>query len=146
MLEENIITNVSIMKEVVLINLNHTDLNVAQLFTQLAQEGVSVDVISQTYEKDISFTISKEDCAGALKIIESLGEQEYRIKDDVSKVSIIGNAMRNQPGVAADVFEVFANESIHFHQVSTSEISISFIIDSDDTERTVKALAAAFNL
>ena len=146
MLEENIITNVSIMKEVVLINLNHTDLNVAQLFTQLAQEGVSVDVISQTYEKDISFTISKEDCAGALKIIESLGEQEYRIKDDVSKVSIIGNAMRNQPGVAADVFEVFANESIHFHQVSTSEISISFIIDSEDTERTVKALAAAFNL
>ena len=75
-----------------------------------------------------------------------MGEQEYRIKDDVSKVSIIGNAMRNQPGVAADVFEVFANESIHFHQVSTSEISISFIIDSDDTERTVKALAAAFNL
>lgn len=146
MMEENVITNVSLMKEVVLINIEHTGMNVAQLFTTLAKEGISVDVISQTYENDISFTIMKQDSAQAIGIIERLGELNYHVKDDVSKISLIGNAMRNQPGVAAEIFEVFAKENIRFHQVSTSEISISYIIDSCDTQNIVSALASTFKL
>ena len=88
----------------------------------------------------------KEDSAQAIEIIENLGELNYHIKDDVSKISLIGNAMRNQPGVAAEIFEVFAKENIRFHQVSTSEISISYIIDNCDTQQIVSALASTFKL
>lgn len=146
MMEENVITNISIMKEIVLINIDHSELQVAKLFNHLAQGGISVDVISQTYQNDISFTILKEDMNKAVQIIESLGECNYHLKDGVSKVSVIGNAMRNQSGVAAQVFGVFQEVDVHFYQVSTSEISISYIIDHVNVEKVVHALAKEFNL
>lgn len=149
MMEESTITNVSVMGDVVLINIediSKQDINVADLFIQLAEMGISVDVISQTYKEDLSFTIMKDDIAHAMKLLSSMKIEHYYIKDDVIKVSIIGNAMRNQPGVAAKVFKVFNEEDINFYQVSTSEISISYIVDELYKEKIVSALVVAFDL
>ena len=146
MLEESMITNVSVLDDVVLISIDDItsqNINVADLFITLAETGISVDVIAQSFNEDISFTISKTDLVEALELISAY---KYHVKDDGVKVSVIGNAMRNQSGIAAKIFKVFYEESVPFYQVSTSEISVSYIIDEKNKEKIVLALAKAFDL
>ena len=64
----------------------------------------------------------------------------------MSKVSIIGSGMRNQPGIAAKMFECLSNNNINIEVISTSEIKISVLIDRNKTEAAVNALHSVFNL
>ena len=54
--------------------------------------------------------------------------------------------MRDATGVASKLFATFRAENITFYQVTTSEISISYTIAQADIERTVAAIAKAFDL
>ena len=149
MLEEQVITNVSVLEDVVLFNIQHfanEPKKVLALFNACAQAGVNIDVISQNFNQDISFTTNKNDLVEVVEIAKQITSHPFEYKDDVVKVSVIGNAMRYQSGVAAKVYEVFAEKEIQFYQVSTSEISISYIIDAENKDKTVIALAEQFNL
>ena len=54
--------------------------------------------------------------------------------------------MRSQPGIAKQMFEVLAQKGINLQVISTSEIKISVLIESDYTELAVRALHDAFTL
>jgi len=61
-------------------------------------------------------------------------------------VSIVGSGMISNPGVAAKMFEILANQGIEIKMVSTSEIKISTVIDEENMVRAVEALHEAFGL
>ncbi len=65
---------------------------------------------------------------------------------NVAKVSVVGIGMKKQSGVAGTVFKLFADNDIEFKQVTTSEISISYTIDSKDTHKAATVLAKGLNL
>ncbi|HZJ86968.1 MAG TPA: ACT domain-containing protein, partial [Erysipelothrix sp.] len=94
-------------------------------------------------DDDISFTIQKQDL---IRLENLLEKEDYQTKEGVVKLSIIGNAMRTQPGVAARAYEIFYENNKRFYQVSTSEISISFIIDQDDKKLMMDKMIEAFNI
>ena len=71
---------------------------------------------------------------------------EVLIEENISKISLIGIGMMNQSGVTGRVFRALANNKIEFRQVTTSEISISYTLDSINKERAVNVLAKEFNL
>ena len=54
--------------------------------------------------------------------------------------------MMKQSGVAAEIFSIFSDNDIEFKQVTTSEISISYTIDSKDKQKAVTVLAKKLNL
>ena len=54
--------------------------------------------------------------------------------------------MKTNPGVAAQMFETLANESVNIEMISTSTIRISCVVHEDDVERAVRALHATFEL
>ncbi len=143
MLETTRLSNVSVVDDVVIININSLKQNPAELFSKLAKEGINVDVISQNMQHDITFTIHKSDLVRLDKI---LNKEVFTTIDGVVKLSIIGNAMRTQPGVAARAYEIFFENGIRFYQVSTSEISISFIIDKKDKQTMMEKMIDAFNI
>ena len=66
--------------------------------------------------------------------------------DNIAKVSVIGTAMRTQPGIAKRMFEVFSDKQINMQVISTSEIKISVLIQADYTELAVRSLHDAFGL
>lgn len=149
MLEENIITNVSVVDDVVLFNIEKFGAEaeqVLELFNHFSQTDVNIDVISQSFNDDISFTTKKEDLKEVQDIVAQFTNHAVDYKDDVVKISVIGNGMRYQSGVAASVYEVFANNKVKFYQVSTSEISISYIVDVENKNKVVRALAEKFDL
>lgn len=156
-LEQRSITGISVVDQVALVTINQyprTSESVANLFMQLADLEVNIDMISQTLLSDdlinISFTCDKEDLRLVYDVIQGL-KMVYPSFDviqdtSVSKLSVVGLGMRSQSGVAAKIFKLFADHSIPFKLVTTSEISISYTIPKEVTDKTVSLLAETFNL
>ena len=127
----------------------------AAIFGTLAENHINVDMIVQTaasegQKTDITFSLGRGDLAKALEIIEAsrgaLGFDGFDDKDDVTKISVVGMAMRSQPGVARTMFETLAERGINIEVISTSEIKISVLIAAEYTELAVRSLHAAFGL
>lgn len=149
--EKNTISNVSCLDDVFLFYLDGelSNEDIGQFLKKLGQENISIDVISLNISKEtedkINFSAHAKDKEEIFKILKGLSI-DFGFKDEVSKVSLIGNAMRTQPGVAARAFGSLIDNDIPFYQVSTSEISISYIVDQKNKNEAVKALAKEFNL
>ena len=123
-----------------------------KVFSLLAKSKVNVDIILQSIGRegvnDISFTVSKQDTETAKDILEqyleALGAKELVVNEDVTKVSIVGAGMVNNPGVAAEMFEALFSAGINIQMISTSEIKVSVLIESKDAERAVQVVHDKF--
>lgn len=62
------------------------------------------------------------------------------------KISVIGSGMKDMSGVASKVFITLIDEDIPFYQVTTSEISISYVIDKHHGKQAVQTLCEAFQI
>jgi aspartate kinase len=127
----------------------------ARLFKGIADIHIVVDMIVQNVSgdgksTDISFTVPRTDSRKALAFTEGfskkLGAHGVIMRDDVSKISIVGVGMRTHSGVAAQMFETLAEHNINIMTISTSEIKVSCLIDAKYTELAVRALHDVFGL
>lgn len=123
-----------------------------ELFKVLSDNLINVDIIVQSFgeyiSKDIAFTVKMNDLDKTLEILEANKEKinfkEIIHSENLSKVSIVGVGIANKPGVAVDMFEALYQNNINMHMVSTSEIKISVLVDSDKADLTVNALHSKF--
>ncbi len=123
-----------------------------KLFNKLAQYKVNVDIILQSVgrdgTKDITFTVSHEQCDDAIKAIDAMKDvfecKEVKTNNSMSKVSIVGAGMETNPGVASKMFEALYDKDINIHMISTSETKISVLIDTELADKAVQAVHDAF--
>jgi len=126
----------------------------ARLFRRLADSEINVDMIVQNVSNDghtdISFTVPEVDLTRTLQVAEeiatSVGASGVAADPDIARVSIVGAGMRTNPGVAATMFEVLANEGVNIEMISTSTIRTSCVVRAADVERAAQALHSAFGL
>ena len=126
----------------------------AHIFKVLAENNINVDMIIQsparTAGANISFTTQANECDRAAEILrheqESIGFVQMTEDTNVVKVSVIGVGMRSHTGVAATMFETLAGRGINIHNISTSEIKISVLIDDEYGELAVRSLHQAYGL
>jgi aspartate kinase len=127
----------------------------AAVFGALADHHVNVDMIVQSASSavkktDISFSVGRTDLNKAVDIINKIKELlEFESVDaspNVAKISVVGTAMRTQPGVAKTMFETLAAKGVNLHVISTSEIKISVLIDAEYAELAVRSLHTAYGL
>ena len=127
----------------------------AEIFGALAKYSINVDMIVQSSSinqeaTDITFTIPETDLIIAettiKKIQKEIGFKRFITDTNVVKISVVGNAMRTQSGIAKTMFETLANNQINIHVISTSEIKISVLISSDYYEFAMRSLHTAFSL
>ena len=113
---------------------------------------INVDVIVQSFgehiTKDIAFTVKMNDLKKTLEVLEKnkkeLGFQDVLHSENLSKVSIIGVGIANKPGVAADMFEALYENNINMHMISTSEIKISVLVNSNQADLAVNSIHKKF--
>ena len=125
-----------------------------KLFNMLAKNNINVDIILQSVgregTKDISFTVSQDDLAEALKILEerkeSLTIQKITHDSKVAKISVVGAGMMSNPGVAAQMFESLFNSNININMISTSEIRITVLVAEKEVERALIAVHDGFEI
>ncbi len=127
----------------------------ADIFGTLAEYSINVDMIVQSSSinqevTDITFTIPETDLLIAEKAIKELQKKisfnKFTTDTKVVKISVVGNAMRTQSGIAKTMFETLAGNQINIHVISTSEIKISVLISSDYYELAMRSLHSAFGL
>ena len=127
----------------------------AEIFGALAENSINVDMIVQSSSinhgsTDITFTIPETDLLTAEKVIKKIHEnidfKKFTSETNVVKISVVGNAMRSQSGIAKTMFQTLAKNHINIQVISTSEIKISVLISSEYYELAMRSLHLAFDL
>jgi aspartate kinase len=126
----------------------------AKIFRELSLNGVNIDMIVQNVshlrQTDISFTVNKNNAQKAMrltkKVAQGIKASEVLEDQSIARVSIVGVGMKSHPGVAAKMFEVLAQNKINIEMISTSDISISCIIQKKFAEIAVRSLHNKFGL
>ena len=125
-----------------------------EVFSLMAKEKVSVDIILQSTGADgkqnISFTIGEDDLDIALKALEKnkerLTAREIVHDENTAKLSIVGAGMASNPGVAAMFFEAMYDAGVNIQMISTSEIKITVLIAKDDVDAAMVAVHDKFKM
>jgi bifunctional aspartokinase / homoserine dehydrogenase 1 len=123
----------------------------ARAFGAVASTGTSVPLITQaSSEQSICFAIPTESADHVLRALQKnfaveISERDIdRVwaTDDVSIITVVGIGMRHTPGVAGRIFSQLGNNNVNVLAIAqgSSEVSISLVVDTADTECAVKAL------
>jgi aspartate kinase len=123
----------------------------ARAFGAVASTGTSVPLITQaSSEQSICFAVPSEAAPSVLDALEKAFVREIEDEDidrvwstsDVSIVTVVGVGMRHTVGVAGKVFSQLGNHGVNVLAIAqgSSEVSISLVVDTADTENAVKSL------
>jgi len=128
---------------------------VSSIFGPLAAANINVDMIIQNVgradtDTDVTFTVPAADLDRTVAVLEENREviryEKLSTDPKVAKISVVGVGMRSHAGVAAMMFKALADRQINIQAISTSEIKVSVLIDSDETELAVRLLHTAYGL
>ncbi len=127
--------------------------NAGVVLTALAEVGIVVDMIVQSQGEsgraELSITVPREDLQKADKALQALASSSLEgvrleTEPEMAKLSIVGEGMRNHPGIAAQIFQILGKEKINIELITTSEIKVSMALADQDAERAVKVLHTHF--
>jgi aspartate kinase len=124
----------------------------AQVFDEVAQAGVVVDMIVQNVglegRTNISFTMPQSDLEKSLGVVreqaELLGCPPPDSCPRVAKLSVFGVGMKSHTSVASRLFAALAGERINVDLISTTEVRVNVIVDGAHGQRARAALLREF--
>jgi aspartate kinase len=123
----------------------------ARAFAAVASTHTSVPLITQaSSEQSICFAVPSESVAPVISALENVFASELADNDidrvwtteDVSIITVVGVGIRYTPGVAGEVFCKLGKHNVNVLAIAqgSSEVSISMVVSSADTELAVRAL------
>ena len=123
----------------------------ARMFTALSLNKISVIFISQaSSEHSICISVLQNEEEKATGILRNTFSEELRSglissvgsESRLAIVAVVGEKMKNMPGVAARIFEPLGKNDINIKAISqgSSELNISFVIQENDLIRALNAL------
>lgn len=129
----------------------------ARVFGSLARVGINVILITQSSsEHTITLAVLPEDAKMAKRAI---GEEFYdelssdiideiRVEEDLSVIAVVGDNMRQIPGIAGRVFNALGRNGINIVAIAqgSSERNISFVVDRKNEKKAMNTLHDAFFL
>ena len=112
----------------------------ARLFDVFYKYKQSVDVVS-TSEVSVSMTVDNGKNADDIAL-DLKGIADVKILKNKAVICVVGEGMRNTPGVSGRIFSVLGKNKINIEMISqgASEINITFVVDGKDAENAVKFL------
>jgi aspartate kinase len=98
----------------------------------------AVDVVTTS---EVSVSLSIDDVSALRELVpdlEKLGTVE--VDDHRAIVSIIGEGLRNTPGIAARVFSEIADINVSMISVGASSVNLTFMVDEDRAVDAIRRL------
>jgi aspartate kinase len=126
----------------------------AEVTGELARRAISVDMVSETVDSDgrahLLVTVEEEDVEEARlaceEVVGRLGGEGVETTTALSSITLVGSGMHGRPGVFAEAFGALAAADIETLGVSTSAVSITVLVSSEDEAAALRMLHAAFQL
>jgi len=124
----------------------------AQVFDEIAEAGVVVDMIVQSVGRggraNLSFTVPRNDLGKTLSVAklltEGFGAPPPAHTEAVAKLAVSGIGMRSHTALAIRLFQSLADAGINVELISTSEMLLNVIVDNRLGEKALSTLRAAF--
>jgi aspartate kinase len=122
------------------------------IFSRLATDRISTDMISQTTASDgnvtLSFTVGDDVSDRALELVREIlprvGARGASIDRNIAKVSVVGVGMQYHADVPARIFRALAQHNVEVHTISSSEIRLSLLVTRKYAEVAVRAVHREF--
>ena len=129
----------------------------SRVFSSLARSNVNIVLITQaSSEMTISFAVSPKDTIEAVRGLEEEFEFEIMIKEEIeievmnklSILAIVGEEMRNTPGISAILFHSLAKNGISVIATAqgSSELNISVVIKQESLKKAMNVVNEGFFL
>lgn len=126
-----------------------------RLFTALAKNKINIILITQaSSEYSISFAVTPSDAKKAKAVLEDEFENEFKsgkleplkIDGEVSIIAIIGENMKQTPGISAKLFNALGRNGINVIAIAqgSSEYNLSVVIKKSDLSKALNALHEGF--
>lgn len=155
-MEEQEITGISVNSNTLMVTIDGIATyarNLEPIFKKVSELGINIDIISQndviSENGSIAFTTARTDENLLNKLFSSLKmgtDVKVLINKNVAKVSLVGIGIMTHGSVVAKIFEIFMDNNLSFHQISTSEISISLIVNENIATKVAELLAQKFKI
>jgi len=127
-----------------------------KILAPIADANIRVDMISHNGaggtggRRELTFTVDRDNYHNTLKIlnkiVSGINATEIISDNKIGKLSIVGLGMNATSGVATTMLHSLAQEGITIHNISTSELKVSVVLDEKYLELGVRTLHAAFGL
>ena len=124
----------------------------AQVFDEVAEAGVVVDMIVQSVGQEnranISFTAPSGDLGKSVAVLgelaQSLGCPAPTHCPSVAKLSVFGVGMKSHTGVASRMFRSLSARGINVDMISTSEVRVNVVVEGRHGQQALDALKQEF--
>jgi len=128
-----------------------------RLFGSLAKKNVSIILITQaSSEYSITFAVNPPDSRRAVEAINQEFEREITFRKelkivmekDLSIIAIVGEKMKNTPGISAILFRSLGRNGINVIATAqgSSELNISVVIKNDSLRKALNVIHDGFFL
>lgn len=124
----------------------------AQVFDEVAEHGIVVDMIVQSMGRsgfaNLSFTVPQKDLQKALdtasRLAQGFSSPAPTHCPAVAKLSVTGIGMRSHTGVAARLFQSLAAVGINVDMINTSEVRVNVVVDGKQGQKALETLKKEF--
>ncbi len=116
----------------------------ARIFEVFGRNRISIDMVS-TSEISVSVTLDTNRHLEAA-VAELRQFAEVSVERDKAIICVVGEGMRNTPGIAGDIFMAMKEAGVNVLMISqgASKISVAFLVDDPDAPKAVQALHRKF--
>ena len=154
-MEDLIIERISLdesQARVTLVGVPDTPGFAAQVFGEIAEAGILVDMIVQSMGRaghaNLSFTVPQTELDRSLalagRLAEGFGSPPPTSSPRVAKLSVTGTGMRSHTGVATRMLKSLADAEINVDMISTSEVRLNVVVDGQHGPRGLEVLNREF--
>src|SRR5579884_112421 len=143
----NPIKSIACKKKIVVLNIRSTRMFMAhgflrRIFEVFDRHEVPVDMIS-TSEVSVSLTVDSADRLPP--ILEELREfSEVRVDENQSIICVVGQIIRDMPGVAARLFKAVSPVNVRMVSQGASALNFGMVVAGEDLPEAVKRIHAEF--
>jgi aspartate kinase len=143
-MESQRITGVSGTKKICCFTIESTKNNL-KIFSELHKTNVHLDLINQNLsDNNLMIIVPTHEQIPTENILCKICE--YKLNENIAKVSITGIGMQASAGVVQKVFHILAEQGINVLMITTTDIKISILVESQYMEKAMKNLHSAFGL
>jgi aspartate kinase len=108
------------------------------LFEVFDRHRTAVDVVTTS---EVSVSLSIDDArtmADLIPDLEQLGTVE--VEENRTIISVVGEGLRNTPGIAARVFSVISDINVSMISVGASSVNLTFMVDEEHAAEAISRL------
>ncbi len=115
-----------------------------EMFRRIAEAAISIDQVTIN-QAGVAFVVEGERGNDVRRLLGDLN-LAVRVREGCAKLSVVGNGMREAPGVIYELTSALAEENVEIIHCTDSNVTISVLVPAADGERAEAAAHRRFRL